>query len=88
MHKCQKLDLFDLDTKLMTSVGPVYRQQETSSRYCKLLMLQHWKAPSVEAVSKFTSGPRRVVGEIAQTNRITPLSRATSADFWIKQAQS
>jgi hypothetical protein len=24
-----------------------------------------WKAPSVEAVGKFTSGPRRVVGEIA-----------------------
>jgi hypothetical protein len=53
MHECQKLDLFDLDTKLMTSVGPVYKQQETSSRscvandnlcnvrrYCKLLMLQ------------------------------------------------
>jgi hypothetical protein len=50
----KKLDLFDLDTKLMTSVGPVYKQQETSSRYCvandnpcnvrrycKLLMLQH-----------------------------------------------
>jgi hypothetical protein len=34
MHECQKLDLFDLDTKLMTSVGPVYKQQETSSRYC------------------------------------------------------
>jgi hypothetical protein len=54
MHECQKLDLFDLDTKRMTSVGPVYKQQETSSRYCvanddlcsvrcycKLLMLQH-----------------------------------------------
>jgi hypothetical protein len=54
MHECQKLDLFDLDMKLMTSVGPVYKQQETSShycvandnlcnvcRYCKLLMLQH-----------------------------------------------
>jgi hypothetical protein len=54
MHECQKLDLFDLDTKLMTSVGPVYKQQETSSRYCvanenlcnvrpycKLLMLQY-----------------------------------------------
>jgi hypothetical protein len=40
-----------LDTRLMTSVGPVYKQQETSSgycaainylcnvrRYCKLLM--------------------------------------------------
>jgi hypothetical protein len=53
MHECQKLDLFDLDTKLMTSVGPVYKQQETSSRYCvandslcnlrrycKLLMIQ------------------------------------------------
>jgi hypothetical protein len=53
MHECQKLDLFDLDAKLMTSVGPVYKQQETSSRYCvandnmcnvrrhcKLLMLQ------------------------------------------------
>jgi hypothetical protein len=53
MHECQKLDLFDLDTKLMTSVGPVYKQQETSSRYCvandnlcnvrrycKMLMLQ------------------------------------------------
>jgi hypothetical protein len=49
----KNLDLFDLDTKLMTSVGPVYKQQETSSRYCvandnlcnlcrycKLLMLQ------------------------------------------------
>jgi hypothetical protein len=49
----KKLDLFDLDTKLMTSVGPAYKQQETSSRYCvandnlcnvrrycKLLMLQ------------------------------------------------
>jgi hypothetical protein len=34
MQECQKLDLFDLDTKLMTSVGPVYKQQETSSRYC------------------------------------------------------
>jgi hypothetical protein len=34
MHECHKLDLFDLDTKLMTSVGPVYKQQETSSRYC------------------------------------------------------
>jgi hypothetical protein len=54
MHECQKLDLFDLDTKLMTSVGPVHKQQETSShycvandnlcnvrRYCKLLTLQH-----------------------------------------------
>jgi hypothetical protein len=31
----KKLYLFDLDTKLMTSVGPVYyQQQETSSRYC------------------------------------------------------
>jgi hypothetical protein len=39
MHECPKRDLFDLDTKLMTSVGPVYEQQETSSRYCKLLML-------------------------------------------------
>jgi hypothetical protein len=34
MHECQKLDLFDLDTKLMTSVDPVYKQQETGSRYC------------------------------------------------------
>jgi hypothetical protein len=34
MHECQKLDLFDLDTKLMTSIGPVYKQQETRSRYC------------------------------------------------------
>jgi hypothetical protein len=54
MHECQKRDLFDLDTKLMTSVGLVYKQQKTSSRYCvanynlcnvrpycKLLMLQH-----------------------------------------------
>jgi hypothetical protein len=53
MHECQKLDLFDSDTKLTTSVSPVYKQQETSSRYCvandnlcnvrcycKLLMLQ------------------------------------------------
>jgi hypothetical protein len=34
MHECQKLDLFDLDTKLMTSGGPVYEQQEPSSVYC------------------------------------------------------
>jgi hypothetical protein len=34
MHECQKLDLFGLDTKLMTSVGPVCQQHETSSRYC------------------------------------------------------
>jgi hypothetical protein len=53
MHKCQKRYLFDLDTKLMTSVGPEYKQHETSRcycvandnlcnvrRYCKLLMLQ------------------------------------------------
>jgi hypothetical protein len=40
MHEFQKRDLFDLDTKLMTSGGPAYKQQETSSRYCKLLMLQ------------------------------------------------
>jgi hypothetical protein len=26
MHECQKRDLFDLDTKLMTSEGPVYKQ--------------------------------------------------------------
>jgi hypothetical protein len=51
--KCQERDLFDFDTKLMTSVGPVHKQQETRSRYCvaydnlcnacrycKLLMLQ------------------------------------------------
>jgi hypothetical protein len=54
MHECQKRDLCDFDTKPMTSVAPVYKQQETSSRYCvaihnlcnvrpycKLLMLQH-----------------------------------------------
>jgi hypothetical protein len=55
IHACvSKLDLFDLDTQLMTSIGPVCKQQETSSRYCvangnlcnvrrycKLLMLQH-----------------------------------------------
>jgi hypothetical protein len=54
MHECQKLDLFDLDKKLMTSVGPAHQQQEASShfcdandnlcnvrRYCKLLMLEH-----------------------------------------------
>jgi hypothetical protein len=54
MHECQKLNLFDLDTKLMTSADPVYKQQETSGRYCvandnlcnvrrycELLMLQH-----------------------------------------------
>jgi hypothetical protein len=34
MHECQKRDLSDLDTKLMTRVGPVYKQQERSSRYC------------------------------------------------------
>jgi hypothetical protein len=34
MHECQNLDLFDLDMELMTSVGPVHKQQETSSRYC------------------------------------------------------
>jgi hypothetical protein len=28
MHECQKRDLFDVDTKLMTSVGPVYKQQK------------------------------------------------------------
>jgi hypothetical protein len=26
MHECQKRYLFDLDTKLMTSGGPVYKQ--------------------------------------------------------------
>jgi hypothetical protein len=54
MHECQNCDLFDLDTKLMTSLGLVYKQQARSSRYCvandnlcnvrcycKLLILQH-----------------------------------------------
>jgi hypothetical protein len=75
MHECQKLDLFDLDTKLMTSVGPVYKQQETSSRYCvandnlcnvrrycKLLMLQHKPQNTQDLLAHQPNGQQRVVG--------------------------
>jgi hypothetical protein len=33
--------------------------------YVITIIITCWKAPSVEAVGKVTSGPRRVVGEIA-----------------------
>jgi hypothetical protein len=43
----------------------------------------------VESVSKFSSGPGNVVGEIAKDQvDTTILSRATSAYFWIKSALS
>jgi hypothetical protein len=55
MHECQKPDLFDLDTKLMTSVGPVYKQQETSSRYCKHRSTTGWVATMYGGAASWSS---------------------------------
>jgi HJR/Mrr/RecB family endonuclease len=85
MHECQKRDLVDLDTKLITSVGPVYKQQTSSCycvandnlcnvrRYCKLLMLQHTTVVQSELVHLAIFIPGRMAAIMLDFHAINSL---------------